>query len=346
MKNPTIADVADLAGVAKSTVSAVINGKSVVAPATRRKVQATIRELNYRPRASARQRLVAHPTRALGFVVKEASNPYYTDVLRGVEEVARENGYQVYLSSSAGVFDSESQIVRSFCDMGMAGLLVTPILHAEADLSHIFELKQTNVPFVLLEKARGLQTNLVDIDNVEASCEAVKHLIQLGHSEIVHFAGPPYSEHTEERVQGVRQAFSESHLRFGPDDIVPAGASFEDGYRAALDFFGSDALGTDARPRPTGATCYNDLVALGVLRALGELGVRVPDDVSVVGFDNLDILASLGTPLTTIDVPRREMGGRAAEILIEKIEASDAHSHRKVTLDASLVVRATTAPPA
>ena len=342
MKKPTITDVAERAGVAKSTVSAVINNRDIVAPATRRQVQAAIRDLNYRPRASARQRLTTSPHRTLGFVVKEASNPYYTDLLQGIEEVAREEGYQTYLCSSSGVFDSEKEIVQSFLDMGVAGLLITPILHADADLSHLFELKQTGVPFVLLEKARGLQTNLVDIDNVHASCEAVAHLIELGHSKIVHFAGPPYSEHTEERVRGVRQAFSESHLRFDSDRIVQAGASARDGYEAAIKFF--RAAGSN---RPTAASCYNDLVALGVLGALTELGLRVPDDVSVVGFDDLDILQSLAPHLTTINVPRREMGVRAAEILVEKISGhgDGALTVQKVTLDASLVVRDTTAPP-
>lgn len=338
-KKPTINDVAHRAGFSKATVSAVLNNKSIVADATRRKVLQAIKELNYRPSTAARQQFQPVTRRTLGFIIKEADNPYYAEVLKGLEYVAREQGYQVYTSSSGGEIKAERRIVEQCCDMGIAGLVMAPILHDAADLSHIYELKRSNIPYVLLEKVPGLPSNLVDVDNELASYEAVKHLIELGHARIIHLAGPPYSKHSEERVAGVRRAFSESHLKFDDRYILSAGDALADGYRVAKQYFTSPDI-----IRPTGITCYNDLVALGVLKALHELGVNVPQEVSVVGFDNLNLLDYLSLPLTSVNVPRYEMGTRAAEILIRQIE-SPSSTVEKVNLEATLVDRQSTAPP-
>jgi LacI family transcriptional regulator/LacI family repressor for deo operon, udp, cdd, tsx, nupC, and nupG len=212
------------------------------------------------------------------------------------------------------------------------------VLDATADLSHFFELKRRNFPFLLLEEIRGVPASLVDVDNLDASRRAVEYLIAQGHTLIVHFAGPGYSSHSQERVDGVRRACSGSRLIFTDDDIVPAGAHLEDGYRAALEFFGARAAGT----RPTAVTCYNDLVAIGVCRALAELGLRVPEDVSVVGYDDIPLAEYLPVPLTTVRVPKLRMGQLAAEMLIRQIEAKEMLPPQKVYLDAELVVRGST----
>jgi len=166
----------------------------------------------------------------------------------------------------------------------------------------------------------------------------VEYLIGQGHTRIVHFAGPEYSTHSRERIEGVYRAFSRSPRGFGEDAIIPAGAHLEDGYRAALEFF----RGRAASERATGVTCYNDLVAMGVMRALAELGIRVPDEVSVIGFDDLQMLDYLAVPLTTVHVPKYEMGRRATEILIRHVEAREALPPTKEYLAGELVVRAST----
>ena len=246
MKNPTIAEVARRAGVSKSTVSAVLNNKDIVKESTRQAILQVIDELDYRPQASARRRMPAATGSGICFVIKEPGNPYYAEVLDGIQDVAHEQGCLVFACSSEGVSDLEHQIARQCTARAIDGLVVTPILNDDSDLSHLFELKRNNVPFVLLERVRGLQTNLVDIDNVRASAEAVRYLIENGHSRVAHFAGPRYSAHSEERVEGFRRAFSESHLIFHQGMIVRAGDSLEDGYRAGLEFFGS--LAPDSRP--------------------------------------------------------------------------------------------------
>jgi LacI family transcriptional regulator/LacI family repressor for deo operon, udp, cdd, tsx, nupC, and nupG len=183
----------------------------------------------------------------------------------------------------------------------------------------------------------------VDVDNVHGAKQAVLHLMELGHHHIIHFAGPQYSLHSQERVDGVRSAYSESELVFSEGLVVPAGDSLENGYRTGLRFFSECAV----EDRPTAVTCYNDLVALGLCRALEELGMRVPEDVSVVGYDDLKLLEylSAASRLTSVRVPKFEVGRTAAEILHNQIQANKASPPRKVYLHAELVIRDTTTRP-
>jgi LacI family transcriptional regulator len=339
-ERPTINDVAREAGVSKASVSAVLNHKPGVSDRTRARVQAVMERLNYRPTGPVLGRGPSGRRRSLGLIIKEMDNPYYTEVATGALAEGRKHGYTVLVASSEGDYEAEKEAVELMREQGVDGLIITPVLDEHADLSHLFELKRRNFPFVLLEEIRGVRASLIDIENTEASRRAVEHLIEGGHTRIVHFAGPEYSMHSRERVEGVYRAFSRSPQVFAEDAIVPAGAHLEDGYRAGLAHF----RGRPAAERPTGVTCYNDLVALGVLRALAELGIRVPDDVSVIGFDDLAIVDYLAVPLTSVHVPKHEMGRRATEILIQHIEAREALPPVKEYLSGALVLRASTRP--
>ena len=343
MGRRTLQDVADLAGVSKGTVSAVLNDKKTVKESTRAEVLEAIRRLNYRPRAAARRRTSTETLRSVGFVLREIGNPYYAEIITGAESYLRERGYVMLVAASEGDFKAEQRIINLFTLKDVDGILLTPVLDNETDLSHIFDLKRRNVPFVLLEEIRGIQANLVDVDNVDGAKLAARYLIELGHAHIVHFAGPQYSLHSEEREDGVRSAYSESRLIFSNRLVVRAGDSLEAGYRTGLQYF------RELHPddRPTAVTCYNDLVALGLCRALQELGLRVPDDVSVVGYDDLNILNYLSATsrLTSVRVPKFEVGRTAAEILHNEIEDAGPGAPRKVYLKAELVVRETSAPP-
>lgn len=337
---PTINDVAREAGVSKASVSAVLNHKPGVGEETRRRVQAVMERLNYRPSGSAAIRGPVAKRRSIGLVIKEMDNPYYTEVATGALAEGRKHGYIVLVASSEGDYEAEKEAIELMRGQGVDGLIVTPVMDETTDLSHLFELKRRNFPFVLLEEIRGVQASLVDIENTEASARAVEHLIAEGHSRIVHFAGPEYSMHSRERVQGVYRAFSRSPRGFGEDAIIPAGAHLEDGYRAGLAYFRDRA----PSERATGVTCYNDLVAMGVMRALAELGIAVPGEVSVIGFDDLQIADFLAVPLSSVHVPKHEMGRRAAEILIRQVEADEALPPTKEYLAGELVLRASTRP--
>lgn len=340
-KRATITDVAARAGVSKATVSAVLNASAAVRGETRDRVLSAVELLDYRPATGSGAAAVRRVTRSLGLLIKEADNPYYAGLVAGARAAAEARGYTLLVTSSEGDYDAERRAVELLHAKEVDGLLVTPVLDERADLSHLFELKRRRYPFVLLEAVRGVPASLVDVDNVRGACAAAGHLIQLGHTRLAHFAGPAYSMHTQERVHGVRRACSAAALLFTDAHVVAAGAHLEDGYRAALAHFG--ALASDARP--TGVTCYNDLVAVGVCRALAELGLGVPGDVSVVGFDDIALTEYLPVPLTTVRVPKEEMGRLAAELLVAQVEAPGPERPERHFLDAPLVVRASTGPP-
>lgn len=336
-KRATITDVARQAGVSKATVSAVLNDTGSVKSTTKDRVVAAMELLNYRQARLAARR-GAQPGRSIGLLIKELDNPYYSQVALGAHEYADAKGYTLVVASSEGSFAAERRAVELLQAKDVDGLIATPVLDDEGDLSHFFDLKRRNFPFVLLEAVRGVRASLVDVDNEEASRQAVNHLIELGHSRIVHFAGPSYSMHSQERIDGVRRACSASHLIFTDEDVVPAGAHLEDGYRSGLAYFRD----LPAARRPTGVTCYNDLVAVGLYRALAELGLRVPDDISLVGFDDLPLIEYLPVPLTTLRMPKERMGALAAELLIGHIEAKEVTPPTRVMLEAPLIVRAST----
>ena len=346
---PTVADVAREAGVSTGTVSAVLNRKPTVADGTRDLVLGVVNRLGYWPPHSPR--LFSGPLsaggdgegvpRSVGVVVKEGDNPYYSEVVAGIREVLADRGVLTATSTSEGDYAAEGDLIDAFRARHAAGVIVAPVLDLTADLSHLFSLKREGYPFVVLGSVHGLHAPSVTVDSAAASEAAVRHLIEGGHERVVHLAGPVYSQNSRDRRTGVERAFSRSSLRFHDGAVVTAGARLEDGYRTALDLFGD----RDPADRPTGVTCYNDLVAMGVLRALAELGLDVPGDVSVVGYDDIQVAGYLAVPLTTVRVPKREMGRRAAGLLLDQLDGSapdDAPA--RVELDAELVVRRSTRP--
>ena len=305
---------------------------------TRRKVNRAIDELNYRPRAAAQNGFQADLNKSIGLIIKESDNPYFADVIAGARNRGNEEGYTILSASSEGNYDTEKQIVDVFKNKGVDGLVIIPMLDRNADLSYLFDLKQRSFPFVLLEEVKGVQASLVDIDNEEASKMAAQHFLDEGHERIVHFAGPEYSMHSMERVRGMRQAFSESPHVFSDDLVVQAGAHLSDGYQTGKEYFGD----LPVEERPTGVICYNDLVAVRLMRALGELEIDVPGEVAVIGCDDIELARYVSTSLTSIRIPKFEMGYRAVDILINQVELDQTPAPEKIHLDAELMQREST----
>jgi LacI family transcriptional regulator len=339
MKNVTIDDIAREAGVSKGTVSAVINQKNTVNAETRELVLGTMKKLNYRPRGSARNlRGGSRGYANIGLLIRELDNPFYTNLALGVQEYSRDKGYMVSIASSEGSHSYEEKITDSYAVKDIKGAIIAPVLEGTSEIEHLFELKMINFPFVLLESVRGIQANVVSVNNIKAMKEAMKYLMENGHSRIVHFSGPQHASHTYERIDGFRRAFSESRFAFNHDMIVPTGAHLDDGYRVCHEFF-RDRNKVDY---PTAIVCYNDLVALGVMTALTELNLSVPDDISIIGNDDIPFATHIPVKLTTIHAPIRELGRRAAEILIRNIESHEPLPIENVVLDAELVIREST----
>lgn len=333
---PTIRDVADRAGVSAGTVSAVVNQRASVKDSTRTKVLAAISALGYRPSRPARQLRMSTSdigVATIGVVIKEIRNPFYADILKGASDAASELGAEVFAASSEGSVARERQIIQHLLRSGVDALILAPVLNSDTDLGHLYDLKRSGHPLVLLEPIPWIQADVVSVDNREMAKQAAMHLIDQGHTHIVHFAGPPYTAHSLDRVEGFKDAFSESRLTFSPDLIIPAGASLQEGYETGKEYFAT------ANPRPTAVTCFNDLLAVGLLRALWESGLRVPDDVSIVGFDGDPMGAYLNVPLTTVVGKNVLMGRTAVERILELAKAPAPIPPERLRIPAELVIR-------
>ena len=325
-----------------------MNRKSSVADSTRARVLRVIDQIGYRPRGGpfAVGHLLPNlsdgggsPPGGIGVIIKEDDNPFYAAVVGGARAALTTAGYTVFASSSEGDDAEEDRLLDALEARAFAGAIIAPVAGADADLSHLFRLRAAGFPLVVLEEVRGLRADSVSINGVSGSEAAVRHLFELGHREVRYFAGPAYTRR-DDRLDGVRRAFSASPLVFTDDVIVEVGAHLEDGYRAGLRVF------ADADARPTAVACFNDLVAMGLLRALHELGLRVPHDVSVVGYDDIPSAAYLSPPLTTVRSPAQTMGRQAAELLLRRIAPpSDGEGPAdlaRVLLSPELVVREST----
>ena len=336
MKKITIEDVAKRAGVSKGTVSAVINGKNTVKPGTRERILEVMKELNFRPRGMARNLKNGYQDKSIGVIIKDLNYPFYTTIALGVKEYANNKGYSTIIASSENDHQYEKKFTQLFSTKDIKGAIIAPLVDGTAEIEHLFKLKMINYPFILLEDVKGIQANVVAIDNLKAIKKAVKYLIESGHTKIVHFAGPPQSSHTQERIEGFRDAFSESPLVFNKEMIVSIGSRHEESFGNTLKYFKNRSRDD----YPTAIVCFNDQQALAVMTALKELNIHVPDDISIIGNDDIYYAKIYPVPLTTIRAPQYEIGRKAAEILIRNIESSTLLPPERIVLDTDFIVRA------
>jgi DNA-binding LacI/PurR family transcriptional regulator len=338
MKKITIEDVAKRAGVSTGTVSAVINAKDTVKAITRDHILAVMKELNFRPKGVARNLKSSIQDKTIGLIIKDLTYPFYTSIAAGVREYAHSKGYSLVVASSENDHLSEKKFSYMFSAKDIKGIIIAPIVEGAAEIEHLFKLRMINYPFVLLEEVKGIQANVVAVDNIKAIKRAVKYLIDSGHKKIVHFTGPESSSHTQERIEGFRHAFSERTLVFSSDMLVSIGSQYEESYARTVEYF-KDKKKKDY---PTAIVCFNDLQALAVMSALLDMKIKVPEDVSIVGNDDIYYAKIYPVPLSTIRAPQREIGMKAAEILIRNIESSSLMPPEKVILDTEFIVREST----
>ena len=329
----TIADVARAARVHPSTVSRALNDGAALRDETRARVLRAARRLDYRPSALARS-LRLQRTLTLGMLVPDIANPFFPPIIRGAEDTALERGYALVLCNTEDVPERETTYLRVLRERQVDGLLIASSRMADAVITR---LRRERFPFVLVNRsARGAELT-VTVDNRGSAAEAIAHLAALGHRRIGHIAGPQTTTTGLERAEGARAAIRRLALAEDPALWIEAAAfSEEAGYAAARSLL---AL----RERPTAIFGANDLIAIGALRAAREAGVRVPADLSLIGFNDIRQAELLEPPLTTVRVPQYEMGATAARLLIARLQHEPmAASH--VVLPAALAVRASTAP--
>lgn len=337
-KEITIGDIAKRAGVSKGTVSAVLNEKKIVKSSTREYILNIIKELNYRPKGFARNLKYGDAGKCIGIIVKELNYPFFTTIAEGAKEYANSKGYSLIIASSDYSHESEKNITNLFLTKDIRGAIIAPIVEGDSEIEHLFKLKGLNYPFVLLADVKGIVSNVVEIDNRRAIKKAVEYLIKNGHKKIVHFAGPPESAHTNERIEGFHNAFSESPLAFNKGMIVPIGAHAEVSYEKTIKYF----KGKNRKDYPTAIVCFNDLQALAVMNALRDLNIKIPKDISIIGNDDIHYAEIYSVPLSTIRSPQKEIGKKAAEILIRNIESKTVVPIERIILDTELIVRKST----
>lgn len=332
----TLKDVAEMAGVDPSIVSRVLNGsKSLsVRPETRERILAAAARLNYRPNGVARS-LKLRVTRTLAMLVPDITNPIFAEIFTGVERVAGESGYAVILAHTGEHLEKEDPYVRVMKEKRVDGFILATALTSDRIVS---ELQAEGYPFVLVNRrARDVQDGFVVVDDVLGARLAVEHLVSLGHRRIAHLSGPLFTDTGLGRLQGYRSAVRELGLPFESEWVVecdfrePSGRA---GMRKLL----------AAQNRPTAVFTCNDQVAIGALGALAEAGLRVPDDISVVGFNDLPIVRFLQPPLTTVHLPLAEMGAWAAEMLICKLRGQPLAQPSRIVAP-TLIARGSTARP-
>lgn len=330
-------DVARLAGVSISTVSAVINNKGIVSAELTQKVQQAIEAIGYRPHAGARGLRLGR-TQIIGMVMQDIANPFFVEVMRGVEDEAGRNGYEIMVCDSSGQPDLELKRLNALYAQRVDGVLLAPSdSYAAREI-----LPQKHSPMVFVDcvpvKAR---VTCVVTDNFEAAYQATQYLIGLGHQRIAVISGRTVHSTIIDRVEGYRKAMNEAHLAIREEYVAHGDSRIESGYYGGLKLLNSP------QP-PTAIFTLNNRMTLGILNALRELRVPCPERVSVLSFDDSDWAAAFNPSLTAIRQPTYQMGKCAMQLLLESIRSAGNGGNsepRQVLLKSSLQIRESTARP-
>jgi LacI family transcriptional regulator len=329
----TLEEIGKLAGVSRSTVSRVVNGQANVRDHVRERVWRVVRETGYQPHAAARS-LVTHRTRIIGVIIPEAlaklfTDPFFPLLLRGVTETCNTHDYHLMLSLFNGPADQSEMHRRVVRSGHLDGVIVAS---TRLDDPLVFRLLQDQVPFVLVGRHPDRRVNYVDVDNVSAARMATEHLIRLGHQRIATITGPLNMLQAQDRLSGYRQALEAHQLPL--DENLIAEADFTEAG-------GSTGAQRLLAAAPTAIFVASDSMAIGALKAVRQAGLRVPQDVALVGFDDVPVATAVEPALTTVRQPIERLGSMAAELLLALIEngSEEQASIHRIVLPAELVVR-------
>lgn len=333
-RSVTIREVAQHAGVSLGTVSNVLNRSNAVAPAKRKRVLDAIEALGFvRHAGAALMRGGKAPT--IGLIALDIRNPFFTELARGAEDAARENGRLLILCNSDENPDQERGYLEVLEEQRVLGIVISPVDQRDETLHG---LRERGTAVVLLGRSRPGYCS-VRVDDVRGGQLAAEHLLDLGHRRLAYVTAQLSIEQYRERLEGVHRALRARGLDEKSCQVIEVGSigTAADGQLASLRL-------REQYPEITGVTCGNDLLALGVVAGLVRQGVRVPDQVSVVGFDNIEMAEQNPLPLSTIHQPKAELGRVATTLLLDEALRGAEHIHREIIFQPKLVVRETTAP--
>lgn len=327
MARVTIRDVAAIAEVSAATVSRVLNDDGRVAPELRERVQAAVERLGYRPNSQARS-LRTQATRVIGLIISDIQNPFFTSMVRGVEDVAQAAGYSVVLANSDEDLGKEQQYLRVAAAEQMAGVILSP---ASSSRTRIGELVHEEIPVVTIDRRIAADVDSVAVDNVAGARRAVEHLIESGARRIGMIAGPVDVSTAADRLEGYHAALRTAGITPDPELLTHGDFRIDGGHQAAARLL-------DLPARPDALFAANNLMLVGTLNAMAERGLSAPDDVLLAGFDEMS-WAGFAPPLTLVEQPTYEIGKLATQLLLRRI-GGDTAAAEHVVLEATLRVRA------
>jgi LacI family transcriptional regulator len=329
-----VTDVAALAQVSLGTVSNVLNRPERVSPATRAKVQQAIEELGFVRNEAARQ-LRAGRSRTIGLIVLDTSNPFFSDISAGVEKTAGQRELSLVLCNSDESAVREEHYLSLLEEQRAFGILLVP---ASRDSPLVDEIRRRGTPIVLVDRDSSSGQCSVSVDDVIGGRLAIEHLLDTGHRRIAFVGGPLAIKQAADRLEGARQALTAAGRRPEELKVFETETLSVAGGRQA----GEQLLAMPVKRRPTAVFCANDLLALGVLQQMTRHGLSIPDDIAIVGYDDIEFAAAAAVPLTSIRQPREQLGRTATELLVEEVLGPAEHHHRQVVFVPELVVREST----
>ena len=326
----SLRDVAKAAKVSVGTVSNVLNRPEVVAPETLARVQGTIKDLGFVPNGFARH-LRSGNSRTLGLIVPDVANPFFTEVARGVEDAASKRDYAVFLCNSDESATKEDRYINILIEQQVRGVLITP---TDVKSDRLDAMRERGIAVTLVDREiKGRKQCSVSVDDIHGGQLGIEYLTGLGHTDIAWVCGPDSIPQVADRGAGVAKA-----AKFAGATVETIRVSLMNttqGEEAARKILALKTI-------PTAIFCANDLLALGVMRTLRENKLRIPEQVSVLGYDDIEFAASAAVPLSSISQPAYQMGVTAADLLLNECEEAETHEHQQIRFQPQLVERAST----
>lgn len=330
MKTITLKDIAERAKVSIATVSRAINHPDKVDDETLIKIRHAIKDLNYVPnRVAQRLRVKRGNRKLIGVLLADIQNPFYVDILRGIEEVAYSKGFTIFIGEFSQERDKEKMYLEKMKSELIDGLIVAPSSEVDQD---VIEIVKSGLPVVCVDRGlKGVEVDSVLVDNRKGAYEAVEYLISLGYRRIAYIGGLPQIPTTIQRLEGYKEALLRHNIPIDQNLVQLGDSKIESGGALA------EKLLTMSNP-PDALFTGNNLITLGALRAIYKLGLRIPDDVAIIGFDDMFWAEFLNPPLTAVYQPGFEIGRRAAELLFLRL-SNPKRPHVRVILEPKLIKR-------
>ena len=342
-RQSTLSDVAKSVGVTSMTVSRVINENGYVSEETREKVLLAVREMNYRKNGLARN-LKRQFTETVGLVLGDISNPYSTELARAVRETLIHRGFNLFICISEHSAKEDIVAFKSLADHSVDGIIVATRSNESGD-NYLRGIVESNLPVVIIGRDfYHAEVDFVSPDNLTGGFEATRHLIDLGHERIGFIGASLKGGSSLKRLQGYLKALEHHHIEIDERLITGRNENVSEvpGYSTEeIGFEGMKRLLTLPKP-PTAIFARNDFTAIGAMSAIKEAGLRIPEDISIVGFDDISLAVRTSPPLTTVRQPMRLEGQIAAEMLLERIEGTEKKSRQERVLNCELIVREST----